>query len=198
MTEDRDNKEAIDKLLDIISKQNSLLGLSGNKTDEAVELKREWFKQVYNGIERTNESLEKAHSEILKLKTEFNSQIQTSYERLVTFKDTFNTEIRDIRIKYTQDLEKLHERIEKSILKLNDRLEKLPIDIATVKEDLRKELNSISGVVYTTIETLKEKELKPLSERVTNLYIKVAVISAISGVVGSVILAIISAFIKKI
>jgi DNA anti-recombination protein RmuC len=196
MTEERD-KEAINKLLDIISKQSSLLGLGGDKSDDAVELKKEWFKQVYSGIEKTNQSLEKAQAAISELQSDLHAHEQTSYERLVSAKESFNKELREVRQQYAQDLEKLHNRIEASIQKMNDRLEKLPADIAGVREELRKELNSISNVVSATIDSLKEKELKPINDRVTSIYIKVAVISTVAGIIASAALTIILTFMKS-
>jgi hypothetical protein len=52
-------------------------------------------------------------------------------------------------------------------------------------------------VVSTTIDTLKEKELKPINDRVTSIYIKVAVISTVAGIIASAVLTIILTFMKS-
>jgi hypothetical protein len=209
---EKQNDEALKKLgrlLDAVSSPGSSLGLSLDKhSEEAIELKREWFKSVFSGIEKTNSSIEKAQQAIGELQDDLHAHEQDSYRKLMEVKDVINTEIKDMRLKYAVDLEKLHDRLERNINKINEKLEALPESLAKIKEDLRADVSNLKTDILGNIErvkteirtveaNIKEKELKPLTEKVTNLTIKVAVISCIAGLVGSAVFSMILAYIKS-
>jgi hypothetical protein len=209
---EKQNDEALkklDRILDVVSSPGSSLGLSLDKhSEEAIELKREWFKSVFSGIQKTNNSIEKAQQAIGELQDDLHAHEQDSYRKLMEVKDVINTEIKDIRLKYALDLEKLHDRLERNINKINEKLEALPENLAKIKEDLRADVANLKTDILGNIErakieirtveaNIKEKELKPLTEKVTNLTIKVAVISCIAGLVGSAAFSMILAYIKN-
>jgi hypothetical protein len=209
MTEERD-KEAIGKLLDIISQQSSMLKLSGDdKTmEDAVEIKREWFKQVYSGIEKTNQSIEKAQEAISDLQADLHQHEQESFKKLMEVKDVLNSEIKDVRQTYIKDLDKLSDKFDRSLQRLTEKLENLPVELSKIREDLKKDLTALRVEVNDSIEKiktnaktfetdLKKDELKPLNDKVTNIYIKVAVLSSVAGILGSIAVSVILAYMKN-
>jgi hypothetical protein len=209
---EKQNDDALKKLgrlLDAVSSPGSSLGLNLDKhSEEATELKREWFKSVFSGIEKTNISIEKAQQAIGDLQADLHEHEQDSYRKLMEVKDVINTEMKDMRLKYAMDLEKLHDRLERNINKINEKLESLPENLAKIREDLKSDIASLKTEVMSNIDkvkgevravesNIKEKELKPLTDKVTNLTIRVAVISCIAGLVGSALFSIVLAYIKS-
>jgi SMC interacting uncharacterized protein involved in chromosome segregation len=209
---EKQNDEALKKLgrlLDAVSSPGSSIGLSLDKhSEEAVELKREWFKSVFSGIEKTNNSIEKAQQAIGDLQSNLHTHEQDSYRKLMEVKDAFNLEIKDLRIKYATDLEKIHERLERNITRVTEKFDVLPGNLSKVKEDLRIDVSNlktelldnidrVKNNILTIEKDIKEKEIKPLTDKVTNLTIRVAVISCIAGLVGSAVFSIVLAYIKS-
>jgi hypothetical protein len=197
------------RLLDAVSSPGSSLGLSLDKhSEEAIELKREWFKSVFSGIEKTNSAIEKAQQTIGDLQNDLHTHEQDSYRKLMEVKDAFNLEIKDLRIKYATDLEKIHERLERNITRVTEKFDVLPGNLSKVKEDLRLDMSNLKTELLSNIDRvknnilgiekdIKEKEIKPLADKVTNLTIRVAVISCVAGLVGSAIFSIVLAYIKS-
>jgi hypothetical protein len=209
---EKQNDEALKKLgrlLDAVSSPGSSLGLSLDKhSEEAIELKREWFKSVFSGIEKTNSAIEKAQQTIGDLQNDLHTHEQDSYRKLMEVKDAFNLEIKDLRIKYATDLEKIHERLERNITRVTEKFDVLPGNLSKVKEDLRLDMSNLKTELLSNIDRvknnilgiekdIKEKEIKPLADKVTNLTIRVAVISCVAGLVGSAIFSIVLAYIKS-
>jgi len=209
---EKQNDEALKKLgrlLDAVSSPGSSLGLSLDKhSEEAIELKREWFKSVFSGIEKTNTAIEKAQQAIGNLQDDLHTHEQDSYRKLMEVKDAFNLEIKDLRIKYATDLEKIHERLERNITRVTEKFDVLPGNLSKVKEDLRLDIANLKTELLSNVDRvknnvlliekdIKEKEIKPLADKVTNLTIRVAVISCVAGLVGSAIFSIVLAYIKS-
>jgi hypothetical protein len=198
---EQEKDEAINKLIGVITQQSSLLGLgSGKHGEEAIELKKEWFKHVLSSLEKTNQALDKAHIAIGDLQKEFhNHQLDTKTD-FAKLKDFVNEEIKEIRAYHDDGIEKYAEKIENKLTKINEKLEIIPANIAKIKEELKDGL--AGSKTDATIESSRCKdvlikdEIKPLGDRVTNIYIKVMVLSTVAGIIASALLSIVLSAMK--
>lgn len=198
---EQEKDEAINKLIGVITQQSSLLGLGSDKHgEEAIELKKEWFKHVLSSLEKTNIVLDKAHLAIGDLQKDFHQhqlELKTDFAKL---KDFVNDEIKEIRAYHDEDFEKFSEKLEGKLNKINEKLEKIPDTVSKLKEDLKEELavNKLNTANESSKfkDVLIKDEIKPLGDRVTNIYIKVMVLSTVAGIVASALLSILLSAIK--
>jgi len=182
--------DKIDKLIEVVSKQNELLG-PGQHSIDATELKKEWFNYVLL-------TLEKAQSAIDKLEQDQHANGRELLLAIAQIKDDLRLDMTNLRLVYDKSLEKLERRIEKSIDFLGAKVES--ISPLTVKQELTTEITKLKGellqYINKTKEDLRVVELDPLKKSVTTLTVKVALFGVVGGFVGTGIIAIISALIK--
>jgi len=198
---EQEKDEAINKLIGVITQQSSLLGLGSDKHgEEAIELKKEWFKHVLSSLEKTNAVLDKAHLAIGDLQKDFHQhqlELKTDFAKL---KDFVNDEIKEIRAYHDDDFEKFSEKLEGKLNKITEKLERIPDSVSKLKEELKEDLASNKINVATESSKFKDglikDEIKPLGDRVTNIYIKVMVLSTVAGIVASALLSIILSAMK--
>jgi phage-related minor tail protein len=199
MAEEKD--ETINKLITALAQQSSLLGLGSEKHgEEAIELKKEWFRTVASSLEKTNISVDKAHMAIGDLQKVLHLHqldVKTDMSKL---KDFVNSELKDIKEYHDTDLEKFSEKLEYKLNKITEKLEQIPIVVANLKDDLKDGLANLKADTARDSSSFKDKlmsdEIKPLDNRVTNIYIKVMVLSTVASIVASAILSIILAYVK--
>lgn len=188
MAEEKD--ETINKLITALAQQSSLLGLGSEKHgEEAIELKKEWFKTVASSLEKTNQAIDKAHVAIGDLQKAFHTHQLDFKTELAKLKDFINAELKDLKTFHDEDVEKLAEKLETKINKINDKLEQIPIAASNLKDELKKNAE-------TSRDKMMADEIKPINDRVTNIYIKVMVLSTVAGIVASALLSIILAYTK--
>jgi hypothetical protein len=198
---EQEKDEQINKLINALAQQSSLLGLGSEKHgEEALELKKEWFRVVASSIGKTNDAIDKAHLAIGDLQKAFHAHQLDVKTEMSKLKDFINLELKDIKIYHDEDLEKVTEKLEAKLTRITERLEQIPDNVSKLKDDLKDGLaNTKSDVVREAIsfrDKLMLDEIKPLSDRVTNIYIKVMVLSMVAGIVASTILSVLLAYLK--
>jgi len=188
MAEEKD--ETINKLITALAQQSSLLGLGSEKHgEEAIELKRQWFIQVASSLEKTNRALESINLAVIDLQKSFHLHQLDVKTELAKLKDFVNVEIKEINSCNDNDYEKLVEKLEGKLNKINEKLEAITTSISKIKEDNIKDFAIFK-------DRLVLDEIKPLGDKVINIYIRVMVLSTVAGIIASAVLTVILAFIK--
>ena len=184
MAEDR-----IDKLIEIVSKQNELL--PGQHASDAMQLKKEWFNYVLL-------SLEKANSAIDKLENDQHLSTKELLQGLMQAKEDLRAEMTTLRSAYDLNLDRLEKRIEKALDVLNRKVES--ISIPAVKQELKHEITKLKTELLQGISKTKEElrvnDLDPIKKNVTTLKVKVAMFGVFGGLIGSGIVALVVALVK--
>jgi hypothetical protein len=199
MAEEKD--ETINKLITALAQQSSLLGLGSEKHgEEAIELKKEWFRTVASSLEKTNIAVDKAHVAIGDLqKTLHLHQLDVKTE-MSKLKDFVNAELKDIKEYHDEDVEKFSEKLETKLNRITEKLEQIPANVLKLREDLKDGLTALKADAVKDSSSFKDKmlseEIKPLDARVTNIYVKVMVLSTVAGIVASAILSVVLAYVK--
>lgn len=182
--------DRIDRLIDVVSKQNELLDPGSHGVD-ATELKKEWFNYVLLTLEKANSAIDKLSED----QHDISKELVVSIAQI---KDDLRLEMTSLRSVYDVSLEKMEKRIEKTLDTLTARVNSMSPH--AVKQELTNEITKLRGellqYINKTKEDLRVQDLDPLKKNVTTLTVKVALIGVVGGLVGTGIIALASALIK--
>jgi hypothetical protein len=146
----------------------------------AAELRKMWYKHVLATIEKLDENIDDVSDEL----REFKDKI---LDDLGELKETIQRDMISCRKGESSNLYKFDRKVTKGITSVERRLEKLEklekSDIKDLKESMAK---------------LKEEDLEPMQKLLTEAKIKVAIFSAIGGVIMTIILFLTKPVVSKL
>lgn len=146
---------------------------------EADRLKKAWFDHVFASLEKLGESVDK-------LSFDLHCAKESLYKDIVIARESLRKELTGAKTETTLDLEKLERRIEKTIDNINKNIES--ISVHAVKEELKRDIESLRKETEKGLTKIKENRVTPLSDDIIRLKVKVAVWSILGGILGSAIL----------
>lgn len=185
------NEEKLEQLLDILAQQSNVLDFSlGKHNKEAVEIKKQFFLNVTNTLESINKVIESHTATIGELQKSIYEIRLNSKMELSALKDFIINELKELRKYHDEDYEKYTEKMDTKLSKLVDKVDSIPGTIL----DLRNTHTQDS--IQFKNDLIKE-EIRPLGDKVTNIYIKVMILSSVAGILGSIAFSLLLAFIKR-
>jgi len=186
-----DNDERLEKLLSILSQQSGVLGLDiGKHSEEAVELKKQFFINVTTTIESINKLIDSHSLAIADLQKHLYS-IQLNFKtELSALKDFMIKEIKELREYHDEDFDKYTEKIEVKLNKIVDKLDSIPETISDFKNTQTQDSLQFKNALI-------KDEIRPLGDKVTNIYIKVMVLSSVAGIIGSVLFSLFLTLVRR-
>jgi len=145
---------------------------------EAERLKKAWFDHVLNSIERLAESDEKVFCELQITKNEF-------YKEISEVKDTIRKEINALHKDVDLDMDRLEKRLIRAIDIVSKTID--TISVKEVRDELKKDLILLKAEYKDELDSIKRDGLKPLSEDIVKLRIKMAKWGGLGGLIFSAI-----------
>jgi len=159
---------------------------SVSKSQKDLELKIDWFVHVLNSLEKLADKYTELNNKMYIDKSSLTSDI-------ISVKDSLYTELKNLRGEFSLCRDSCHSAFDAVKNKLDTKVEKVIVKMNYDKERME---DTVFSKLNERLEKLNNK-VSTIHETLISVKIKIAMIGAVGGIFGSVVLLLIQLGIKK-